>query len=611
MISSLTKSDMDALARLFAQCRVPEPLERLISTQPISIASSNMRFMSVRGHVSDEIITEPSPPDASAPTASSAVISGLIQLRFESVDSSIKVTYEWIKIHDIYLPEADTEIVVLDGGIDVSRTLTKADRSALIPSSVKTLEVTVLASDATGNTQWFAISAFETLPTSNEVRQVALFNRGNAKDAELPETGGVERLMAVASATGFFFGGSKLQKALVRHVRSPKRRPIFLIPGILGSRFYSAEDLNDLEWVDVLSFIRPGDLADRLSDPTKTVPRPGRLEDIESLNPHIGKTEVFEPLTQALRGDGLEFGAGLLFGAPYDWRMSPRELSSPGAFFQELKSRIEAAARERGPVVIGTHSMGTNTITSFLLQDTISVAWIQQNVHAVVTGGGPWLGAPKALLAASHGVRLVNFTPIVSATRKMGNRLHSIRTLFPVGDWTSELPQSFVRDSKPYFFMDRSSSTSNTLLDEDALFSEVGGEALEIQLREKSNWYGPEDTGEARLGKFADKMQQAKVKVVCVYGTGTETPLSFILARNSGSTLDVDTSLSSSIDGFTVKNGTVLSGGDGTVPQRSLCPPILAERQDVFEFVDVPSVDHVGIVSSAEYGQYLVSLATE
>jgi hypothetical protein len=563
-------------------------------------------------HASDENLVEPIAPIPTASSATAARATGLVQLRFERVNSSVKVTYDWIKIHDINLPAADTEIVVLDGGIDVSCTLTKTDRSALLPSSVKKIEVTVLASDTTGSTQWFAISEFEPIPTTPEVqvRQVTLYNRGNSADAPPPHIEGTARVM-LAAPTGFFFGGSKLQKALLRHVKSPKRRPIFLIPGILASRLYNAEDLDDLEWVDVLSFIRPGDLADRLSDPKKTVPRPGRLEDIESLNPHIGKTEVFEPLTQALKGDGLEFGAGLLFGAPYDWRMSPRELSSQGALFPELKARIEAAVREHGPVVIGTHSMGTNTMMSFFLQDTITVEWIQQNIHAVVTGGGPWLGAPKAMLAASHGVRLVNFTPIVSATRKMGNRLHSIRTLFPVGDWSSELPPSFVKGSKSYFFMNRSEGGSNSLLDENALFHEVGGEALDIQLNKKSNWYGPEDFGEQRLEVFANKMQQSKVKTVCVCGTGTDTPLSFVLTKESGATLDVDTSFSSKIDGFTVTDGTVMSTGDGTVPRLSLCPPSLLGRPDVFEFVQVPSVDHVGIVSSAEYGQSLVALATE
>jgi hypothetical protein len=55
-----------------------------------------------------------------------------------------------------------------------------------------------------------------------------------------------------------------------------------------------------------------------------------------------------------------------MIGAPYDWRLSPKELQERDSFFTNLKFKLETTVKKHNrPAIIIAHSMGNNIFIYF------------------------------------------------------------------------------------------------------------------------------------------------------------------------------------------------------------------------------------------------------
>eukprot|EP00211_Chloroparvula_japonica_P000658 CAMPEP_0119157688 /NCGR_PEP_ID=MMETSP1310-20130426/52882_1 /TAXON_ID=464262 /ORGANISM="Genus nov. species nov., Strain RCC2339" /LENGTH=1683 /DNA_ID=CAMNT_0007150307 /DNA_START=39 /DNA_END=5090 /DNA_ORIENTATION=+ len=94
-----------------------------------------------------------------------------------------------------------------------------------------------------------------------------------------------------------------------------------------------------------------------------------------------------------------------LQAAPYDWRIPPSKLEERDFFFTKLMAMTETSRKiNKKKVVLMGHSMGCRCIQYFLTwAEATSPGWVDENVHAFLALGPPFLGAPKAIRACLSG----------------------------------------------------------------------------------------------------------------------------------------------------------------------------------------------------------------
>jgi len=94
-----------------------------------------------------------------------------------------------------------------------------------------------------------------------------------------------------------------------------------------------------------------------------------------------------------------------LDAATYDWRIPPQKLEERDGYFSQLKSRIQYMRESNGErVVLMAHSMGNRCAQYFLSWlEAKYPGWTDDNIHAFLALGPPFLGATKPVRAVISG----------------------------------------------------------------------------------------------------------------------------------------------------------------------------------------------------------------
>ena len=147
-----------------------------------------------------------------------------------------------------------------------------------------------------------------------------------------------------------------------------------------------------------------------------------------------------------------------LDAATYDWRIPPSKLEERDGYFTQLKMKIEfMRIQNKEKVVILGHSMGNRCAQYFLSwADKNYPGWLDENVHAFLAMGPPFLGASKTLRAVVSGdcCSLEAFlTP--KEGRAMHRALASVPWLLPIQE--ENFPDIVTRVSEK-----KESSSSST-----------------------------------------------------------------------------------------------------------------------------------------------------
>nr|XP_039249958.1 phospholipase A2 group XV-like [Styela clava] len=209
-----------------------------------------------------------------------------------------------------------------------------------------------------------------------------------------------------------------------------QRKPIVLVPGVLGSRLQAKLNLSYSpgwlcekirDWFDIwlnIEELTPFyvncwvyDISMRYDNRTKKVANQegvktrildfGKTEDFEYLDSdhYAPGSPYFTELVESLIKFGYKRGDDLK-GAPYDWRITP---SQSTGFLQNLTKLIENNYYEhfnRKVVLIG-HSMG-NMFTYYMLR-TKPQEWKDKFIDSFISISSPYIGSVKAVKAITSG----------------------------------------------------------------------------------------------------------------------------------------------------------------------------------------------------------------
>ena len=206
------------------------------------------------------------------------------------------------------------------------------------------------------------------------------------------------------------------------------RKPLVLIPGLMGSHlearlrkehaykncptnkdwftlWFDAKQLipGHIDcWVDNTRLVYNNDSASLKNSPgvETRIPNFGSTVAFEYLDDStINFVKYFSPLVDFLV-ESLGYKRGLdLFGAPYDWRLSPRQHKE---MFQKLALLIEKASHlNKKKVVILSHSLGGPFSNFFLNSQTLE--WRRKFIDSFVSVSGSFYGSIKSLKALVSG----------------------------------------------------------------------------------------------------------------------------------------------------------------------------------------------------------------
>lgn len=185
-----------------------------------------------------------------------------------------------------------------------------------------------------------------------------------------------------------------------------KRRPVVVVPGMMGSTLYRG---SELVWPNVRRMLTEPDLF-RYPGTTELTPR-GLVNEIVVI-PNLIKQDQYSRLTTFLNeGLGYEVGKDLL-EFPYDWRQDVR-----------ISARQLGAAIEnwgvREPITIIAHSLGTLVSRYYL--DCLGGS---RRVDRIVFLGAAHYGVPKSLVVLSQGPGFLPFG-------LFADKMRAVLTTFP------------------------------------------------------------------------------------------------------------------------------------------------------------------------------------
>lgn len=193
-----------------------------------------------------------------------------------------------------------------------------------------------------------------------------------------------------------------------------KRRPVVIVPGIMGSTLY---DGKDQVWPNVrLLLTRP----DLFIYPGKVPLTPGGLVSEVVVVPNLVKLDQYNRLTEFLcEGMAYQTGKDLLEFA-YDWRQDVRITA------RQLGEAIERWGVTE-PITIVAHSLGT--LVSRYYIDRLGGA---KKVERIVFLGGAHYGVPKSVVVLMQGPGFLPFGLMADQMRQVLTSFPSAHQILPV-----------------------------------------------------------------------------------------------------------------------------------------------------------------------------------
>lgn len=186
-------------------------------------------------------------------------------------------------------------------------------------------------------------------------------------------------------------------------ISEPKRNPVIIIPGILGS--YLSDQSGEEVWPNLTSTVLdPWDIhLNKLALPEDGVPAGNSVMYPKDIFREILSKDFFQGLIEELENNGYKENKDL-FVFPYDWRRDLNSTAGDGTY-EEVKSldeKIEEIKELTGAnkVDIIAHSMG----------GLVSKLYIKKyggnSIDKFIDIGTPHLGAPKAFKILAYGDNL-------------------------------------------------------------------------------------------------------------------------------------------------------------------------------------------------------------
>ncbi|XP_015195306.1 lysosomal phospholipase A and acyltransferase [Lepisosteus oculatus] len=370
-----------------------------------------------------------------------------------------------------------------------------------------------------------------------------------------------------------------------------ERPPVVLIPGDLGNQleakldkpsvvhyvcYKKTEDYFTLWlnlellvpfaidcWIDNIRLIynRTSNRTEAPPGVDVRVPGFGQTYPLEYLDPSKHALGMyFYTIVQSLVGWGYTRDYDVR-GAPYDWRKAPNENQD---YFVALKKMIEEMAEHfGGPVVLIAHSMGNMYTLYFLNQQP--QAWKDRYIKAYVALGPPWGGVAKTLRVVATGDN--NRIPVISPLKIRAQQRSAVST-----NWL--LPYSHTWPSDKVFVT--TPATNYTLRDYQRFYRDLDFE---------DGWRMRQETEPLVSG-----LDPPGVALHCLYGSGVDTPESFVYAD------------------FPDREPKVLFGdGDGTVNLLSAtqCRRWVGRQKQPVELQELRGNEHIAMLQNETTVSYI------
>ena len=183
-----------------------------------------------------------------------------------------------------------------------------------------------------------------------------------------------------------------------------------------------------------------------------------------------------------------------IFGAPFDWRLSPFDNPS---FASQLKELIDSIKRKTGkPVVIISFSLGGLYALDFLYKQTQQ--WKDEHIKLLITLSTPWLGSINAVDSLLRGYHISMLSDVYGETKFIGNArsYSSVMAMMPheVG-----FKQNFVEVGDEQY-------RTNNYTD---LFKKIGLNSLPQQIEDSQN--------------FLNNFRSPQVDLLCIHASHEPT----------------------------------------------------------------------------------------
>eukprot|EP01031_Cornospumella_fuschlensis_P030360 gene30360-36684_t len=282
------------------------------------------------------------------------------------------------------------------------------------------------------------------------------------------------------------------------------------------------------------------------TDPVDCKIRPDEgLGSVGELSPGLYRpsgTSIFTSLIHTLAKD-LGYDSNSLLAAPYDWRLSPKELEERDSYFTALKYKIEMAVlRHRRPVILITHSMGYHIFTYFL--SWLKVAnqpamgydvWVYRHVYTVVAIAAPLLGTPSALKAVMSGhtfslpllpLQARELMLTFSVTHYLNPRSGSNHSTVGGGEWEGFPPLVTLRSQDAT----RPDITSDMSVIESGDFFRMVGKIYQDPLLENKQEVHKAKYITDPLAPLSPQPRPPVRHVVTAYGVDLPTELAYVFA---------------------------------------------------------------------------------
>ncbi|KAL4244981.1 (4-O-methyl)-D-glucuronate--lignin esterase [Abortiporus biennis] len=200
--------------------------------------------------------------------------------------------------------------------------------------------------------------------------------------------------------------------------------PVVLIPGIISTgleswstspefrTFFRQKLWGGFPMISQVTFNREKWMAALMLDPVTGLDPPGvkvrAAEGIDAASSFIQGYWLWSKIVENLAV--VNYDTNNLHLAPYDWRLSYYNLEERDGYFSKLKSTIEGfKKRENRRVVLVPHSMGSTVVLYFFkwvespLHGKGGPHWVEENIEAVISIAGTYLGVTKAMAAFLSG----------------------------------------------------------------------------------------------------------------------------------------------------------------------------------------------------------------